>query len=241
MTEKNPAAIRSLFNHIAKRYDLANSLLSFHLHSLWNQNIPRQVFQKSTPKMVVDLCSGTGDVAIRTLKYAKKKNRPLTQIHLVDFSEKMLEIAQEKAQKLPLEMQEKMVFKQDDVTRLSYENGFFDTAVSAYGVRNVNNVPLFLSEVYRTLKPNGTFTILELTCPQKLLLRKMHEFYIRSFVPLIGKWLTSNKEAYSYLQESIRSFVSADLLAQMAKEAGFLHIQIKPLSGGIATLLLLQK
>ena len=241
MTEKNPVAIRSLFNHIANRYDLANSLLSFHLHALWNQKVSQRIFQKSAPQMIVDLCSGTGDIAIRTLKFAERKKIALTQIRLVDFSEEMLKVAKHKALKLPLEMQEKMIFKQADVTNLSYESSFFDGAVCAYGVRNVNNIPLFLSEVHRTLKPKGTFVILELTRPKHVLMKKLHDLYIRTFIPLIGKWLTSNKDAYGYLQESIRSFTSPNQLARMAEEAGFTHVEIEPLSGGIATLLLLHK
>ena len=239
--KENPDTIRSLFNHIAKRYDLANSLLSFHTHAIWNQKIAREIVQKASPSNVLDLCSGTGDIAIRILHYAAKNKYIIPDVHLVDFSSEMLKIAKLKAAHFAKEIQDKMIFQEADVTALTYPDNSFDAATCAYGIRNVKNVPLFFQQVYRTLKPQGHLAILELTRPKNVFLKAAHDLYIRTCIPIIGKLLTSDKEAYGYLQESIRAFISPDNLAASAKDAGFKNIQVKSLSGGIATLFYMQK
>lgn len=239
--KENPDTIRSLFNHIARRYDLANSLLSFHIHAIWNQKIARDLIQKAAPKNIVDLCSGTGDIAIRMLQHAAKNQRLIPEVHLVDFSKEMLHIAKLKSMHLEKALQNKMIFQEADVTSLQYSENTFEAASCAYGIRNVQNMPLFFQEAYRVLKPHGHLAILELTRPENSILKMCHNLYIRICIPIIGKLLTKDKEAYGYLQESIRTFVSPNNLAQAAKDAGFTNIQMQSLSGGIATIFYMQK
>ncbi|MDB6081721.1 MAG: menG [Chlamydiia bacterium] len=238
--KEQPETIRTLFNSIAPRYDLANSILSFHLHVLWNKKVAQGLLAQK-PQKILDLCCGTGEIAFRSMKLALKQKSSLPDIYLVDFSEKMLEVAHQQALQFPAHAQAKMHFFEEDAMKLPFENTLFDAVSCAYGIRNVQNPQKCLQEIYRTLKPQGSCLILELTRPKQPLLNRMHKMYLSTLLPILGKWMTKDKEAYDYLQRSIHSFVCPDTLATSAKEIGFSHIEIKPLLGGIATLLTLRK
>lgn len=230
-----PATIRALFDNIAVRYDLANSLMSFHLHAFWNRALSSQLVEKSEPKQLLDLCAGTGEIAIRMHRHIEKKKRSPCSIHLVDFSKEMLEVAKRRAGDLPF------TFSQGDATALTFQDGSFDAVSIAYGIRNVKEVRKCIKEVYRILTPNGWLGIVELTRPHNAILKALHALYLRTVVPLIGKWAVQNEEAYKYLRATIHSFICPEELVQILKEEGFSHVEKKPLTGGIATLIFAQK
>lgn len=231
-SQQKPESIQALFNTIAKRYDRANSLMSFHMHALWNRKLAAAVLQDS-PTAVIDLCSGTGEIAFRMVEGAP--------IQLVDFSEKMLEVAKSYAKTLPEGLQEKLQFLQANVEELPFQEASFSHATIAYGIRNVQNHKKCLQEMYRVLMPSGKAHILELTRPKNRGLRSMHRLYMKLALPLIGRWLAKDKQAYQYLQRSIETFVSPEKLAETAKEVGFQRVKIVPLTFGIATLIALEK
>ncbi|HXF28588.1 MAG TPA: ubiquinone/menaquinone biosynthesis methyltransferase, partial [Chlamydiales bacterium] len=209
-------------------------------HALWNRYLARKVIEKK-PAAIIDLCAGTGEIAFRLMKEANRCSLAYPSIELVDFSEQMLKVAEQSAHTLPQELQQKLTFIQGNVEQLLQPNESFQAATCAYGIRNVNNPEKCLSQVLRVLQPGGSFYILELTRPKNVILKTMHGLYLRTMLPLIGKWLTSNKDAYSYLQKSIETFVCPEVLAQMAQKVGFTKTEIKPLNGSIATLITLTK
>lgn len=190
---------------------------------------------------MLDLCSGTGEIATRAMKNALKQNIDLPEFYLVDFSKNMLEIAKMQTRAFHPKVQEKFHFFEEDAMNLPFQEEFFDAISCAYGIRNIQNPQKALQEIYRTLKPGGECVILELTLPKNWLLNRLHRLYISTLLPILGKWLTKDKEAYDYLQRSIQTFICPEELACLAKEVGFIKAEIKPLLGGITTLLFLRK
>lgn len=228
-TKQSPETISSLFDTIARDYDRGNALISFSLHRLWNRALV-SALQEKKPKVFADLCGGTGAITARLCK-----NFSIEKSYIVDFSKGMLKIAQESLSHLPIET------LAADVSQIPLKDQSIDAAAMAYGIRNVKNRPLAFKEAYRILKEGGTFAILELTRPQNPLLRLMHKAYLSAALPLIGKLVTKNKEAYSYLSNSVKEFVPAQTLVEEISNAGFIDISVRPMSLGAVTLITASK
>lgn len=232
----HPSTIQSMFNSVAKRYDLTNAILSLNLHKHWNRVLIKHV-KKSKQKqnhVLLDLCSGTGDIAFNYIR----KNQFANEVFLIDFSKEMLACAQFKASRSFDLRHHKISYVEADVQNIPLSNSIGDCATMAYGIRNVENPLLCMKEVFRVLKPGGCFGILELTRPQSKVLKLGHNFYLNVFIPLLGKLLTNNRQAYQYLCQSIQEFVEPKELEKLLHAAGFKNTQILPLTGGIATILL---
>lgn len=228
----SPATIQSMFNSIANRYDLTNAVLSLYLHKRWNRALIRHVRQNISPHVLVDLCSGTGDIAFDYLRTTPHS----CQAHLVDFSSEMLEYAKHKAHRSGLNSTHSLSYVEADVQHLPLPSQFANCATMAYGIRNVQDPTLCMREVFRVLKPGGCFGILELTRPRYKLLRAGHQIYLRTFLPFLGKWLTDNQQAYQYLCQSIQTFISPEELLKNLTASGFIQTQSHSLAGGIATI-----
>ncbi len=228
----NPESIQSLFNTIAEDYDRTNTALSFSLDRSWNRELVKKVLIPDKSHQFLDLCSGTGNVAFEYLKRSKSP----CQAYLIDFSSEMLACAKRKIESHPLDKHH-IKFIQADVQRLPITEESIDCATLAYGIRNVDQPLDCIKEVFRVLKPGGQFAILELTRPNNSLLRIGHQLYLKTLLPVIGKWLTSNEEAYQYLQNSIRTFIPPEQLCQMLTITGFSSVRSQSLMGGIATII----
>lgn len=234
----SPATIQTMFNEIAHRYDRTNQVLSFSLHKVWNRKLVRHFIQRArSPQILLDLCAGTGDIAFEFLK----QTLPPSQVYLIDFSTAMLASAKQKAAQLVEAARHQLYYLETDVQRLPLSDNFADCASMAYGIRNVKDPSLCLSDVFRVLKPGGFFAILELTRPKSSILRFGHQLYLRTFLPLLGNWLTNNRDAYQYLCQSIESFIEPAELENLFKRQGFVKTECLPLTGGIATIILGQK
>ncbi len=231
--KSDPQSIQEMFGTIAKNYDRTNAILSFSLHRHWNASLIRAATQNNPQGDFADLCCGTGEIAFGHLN--KTKNP--CHAYLIDFCGEMLQCAKEKATKLPYE-NHKLSFIQADVQAIPLPDKNVQFATMAYGIRNVKDPQLCIQEVYRILKPGGTFAILELTQPTNPALRLGHRLYLNTVLPVLGKWLTSNQEAYRYLCNSIQHFVQPTALEEMLKKAGFVNTRRIPLTGGTATIIL---
>lgn len=231
----NPQSIRTLFDSIANNYDRTNAILSFSLHKRWNKKLVQSTL-KSQPKVFLDLCCGTGEIAFTYL--ANQKNR--CHGHLLDFSEQMLACAKHKAEQKKLLQKHHLSFHQADAQAIPLPDASVEAATVAYGIRNVQNQLACFQEVYRVLKPGAVFGILELTRPHGWL-KYGHQLYLKMAIPILGRLFANNKQAYSYLSSSISHFSEPSELAHNLRTVGFEGISIKPLTFGIATLIIANK
>lgn len=244
--KQQPETIQTMFGSIAKSYDRTNAILSFQLHRLWNRKLIQTTVQRdkrradadfARPSVLADLCCGTGAISLPWLKSCTVPQ----QVLLVDFCREMLECAQEKVKDLRLDPIHTLNFINADVQAMPLQTDSVDYATMAYGIRNVKSPLECFREVYRILKNNGSFGILELTEPDNFFLRQGHRLYLKTALPLLGKLFTKNREAYAYLSQSIQAFVKPQELKLLLEEAGFTSIQVRPLSFGVATLLVAHK
>ncbi len=236
--KQDPQSIRHMFSRIASRYDVGNAVLSMSLFRQWNRSLVRNVILPQEPKSYLDLCCGTGDIALTYLKGLRKHPKlPVPQtVYMVDFCEEMLEIAKAKALRARLPKVD-LEFITGDAMALPLDDNSVDCVSVAYGIRNVADPRRCFEEILRVLRPGGRIGILELTRPKNPFLRLGHNLYLRTFVPLLGRYVATDGEAYEYLQKSIRNFVAPELLSQMLQDLGFSDVRLRQLSGGIATLL----
>lgn len=235
-SKQDPETIRAMFNSIAKNYDRANGVLSFQLHRRWNAALINNVLLPSKPPTYLDLCCGTGAIAFGYLEQAQQK----TKAYLLDFSEQMLACADAQAASKDLGRHD-ISYLQADAQQIPLVSNSVSCATIAYGIRNVQNPEKCILEVYRVLQPNGSFGILELTQPNNPLMRLGHNLYLRTILSVLGKLVTSNKEAYRYLCNSIHAFIPTKDIENLMRNAGFKDISVKPLSGGVATLITAKK
>jgi len=232
-----PESIQAMFNDIAKNYDKTNAILSFQLHKWWNAQLVEHVINNSSPKSLLDLCCGTGDIALHFLKKTSQKKT----VYMLDFSREMLACAKAKADRLLVTPRHKIIYLQEDAHRNSLPKESVECATMAYGIRNVKNPEQCIADVYRVLKPGGTFGILELTQPTNPILNLGHQIYLKGCLPIIGRCLTSNQQAYQYLCNSIHHFIKPKELEAILKKVGFQQTYYRSLTGGIATILIGKK
>lgn len=232
--KNNPQSIQKMFGSIARQYDRTNALLSLQMHRYWNYQLIKTIIKKPHSMTYLDLCCGTGEIA---LKYLEKKSS--CQAYLLDFCPEMLACAKDRLKKLsPLHS---ISYLEADAQEIPLPSNSIDNATMAYGIRNIPNPQRCFHEIYRVLKEEGTIGILELTQPQNRLLRLGHHLYLTTLVPRLGKILTANHEAYQYLCNSIKTFSHPLELEKLLKNAGFKKTFVKPLMGGVATILIAQK
>lgn len=234
--QSDPTSIQSLFNSIAKRYDRSNSLLSLGMHKNWNRALVKELIRQDKPHQHLDLCCGTGDIAF---EYLKRCN-VACQSTLIDFCSEMLACAKEKGASL-FPNNNSIQYIEADALQLPLENELVDCATIAYGIRNVQFPLKCMQEVYRVLKPGGTFGILELTRPQNAFMKFGHKIYMRTILPVVGKWIATNKEAYLYLMRTIETFISPTELMSLMEKAKFTNVKRISLMGGIATIIVGEK
>lgn len=233
----NPETIQEMFGSIAEQYDKTNAVLSFNLHKYWNKCLVDTVIKGCEPfSDIADLCCGTGEIALTYLK----QNPPECSVYFIDFCKEMLACARDKAQHDAFKKY-KLTYMQTDVQEIPLYDASIDYATMAYGIRNVKDPAQCLREVHRILKPGGRIGILELTQPENPFLRLGHKMYLKGVLPLIGKAITSNREAYQYLCNSIQGFIKPREIEKILLEIGYDSPCITPLTGGIATIISARK
>jgi len=223
---------RKMFDAIARRYDLMNMLLSMGLDRYWRM----RAVQALTPQpgcRILDIGSGTGDIALEVLK-----QQPAASVTGVDPSLRMLDIAQEKIARRGLE--NAVRFEQGDATAASFPDDFFDGVITAFCIRNVEDHLQAFAGMRRVLKAGGRAVILELTKPDTFLVRQGQKMYNRFVVPLAGR-LLSRGEAYRYLVESIEDFPEVRVITDKVRRSRFKNVRHISLSGGITTIIIGEK
>ena len=220
--------IAAMFDRISPSYDRLNHLLSINIDKVWRRRTAKAV-SKSHPKTILDLATGTADLAITLAK-----RNPQAHIIGTDISEKMLEIGQAKIAKEKLENQ--IELRLGDATALPFEDNSFDTVTVAFGVRNFENMKQGLSEIHRVLKPNGQAFILEFSMPEKFPIKQVYRLYFKHILPKIGKWVSKDASAYTYLPESVERFPKPLEFLRLLSSAGLTEGTIRHFGHGIATL-----
>lgn len=220
--------IATMFDRISSKYDALNHLLSFNIDKVWRRKTAKAV-AKHQPATILDLATGTADLAI-----ALAKSNPKARIVGMDISEKMLEIGKRKVAKQ--KMDSRIELHVGDAADLPFEDNTFDAVTVAFGVRNFEDLDKGLSEIHRVLKTNGQAVILEFSMPERFPVKQLYLFYFKHLLPHIGGIVSKDKSAYSYLPTSVERFPKPSAFLEMLAQKGLSNGQAKPLTFGIATL-----
>ena len=218
--------IGQLFNRIAGTYDGLNHGLSLNIDRLWRK---KTVKCMPVAEHVLDVAIGTADLAIEMLRRGKAQ-----RVTGIDLSDKMMAYGELKVESLKLKDQ--VQFIHGNAQEMPFEDASFDGVTCAFGCRNFSDLDAGLSEMHRVLKPGGQVTILEFSYPSNPLVRVIYNFYFTHLLPAIGRIVSRDKTAYTYLNKSVKSFCWGDAFVQHLQQAGFTDTDYKELSLGIATI-----
>lgn len=214
------STVRRMFEGVAPRYDLLNRVLSLGADRSWRRSVVAGL-GLSPDARVLDLCCGTGDLALEIA--------PRAECVACDFTWNMLRRARSKADDRGLDVH----LAAADALALPFASDAFDAATVAFGVRNLEDLDAGLEEVLRVLKPGGTLAVLEFSHPRALWLRAPYRFYLNVVLPRIGELLSRRGSAYRYLADSIMGFPDPETLVRLLEDAGYEDVTYRPLSGGI--------
>ena len=219
--------VTQMFDTISGDYDGLNRVISFGIDIKWRKKVVNMV-KASNPDTILDIATGTGDLAINLAE------TNATKIIGLDISSGMLDIGKEKIKKKNLVSKIDMVL--GDSENMPFEDNSFDAVTVAFGVRNFETLENGLKEIYRVLKPNGTFVILETSMPDKTPYKQGYNFYTKNILPLIGKAFSKDKSAYKYLCESASLFPYGEALNNILRKIGFINVEDFPQTFGVATI-----
>jgi demethylmenaquinone methyltransferase/2-methoxy-6-polyprenyl-1,4-benzoquinol methylase len=220
--------VAHMFNNIAQRYDFLNHFLSLGIDKIWRRKTIRTLKGIPVNSTLLDVASGTGDLAIAALKLKPQK------IVGIDISEKMLSIGMNKIEKRKLD--QIISLQKGDSENIEFNNDYFDGITVAFGVRNFENLSKGLSEMYRVLKPNGKVAILEFSKPKQFPVKQIYNFYFKRMLPFIGKLISKDYAAYTYLYDSVTQFPEGEQFTDELKSLGFKNCTYRKLSFGIASI-----
>jgi demethylmenaquinone methyltransferase/2-methoxy-6-polyprenyl-1,4-benzoquinol methylase len=220
--------VAQMFDTISENYDGLNRVISLGSDVKWRRKVIKIVTEKK-PKSILDIATGTGDLAIQ---FAQKTTAE--KIIGLDLSEGMLAVARKKVAGEPIS--KKIEFVQGDSEALPFGDNSFDAITVSFGIRNFENLEKGLSEIFRTLKKNGTFVILETSVPTKFPFKQGYNFYSKIILPLVGKLFSKDKVAYKYLSESASVFPFGEQLNNILRKIGFNEVKNKPQTLGVATI-----
>lgn len=225
--------VRGMFNDIAPTYDRLNHILSLDIDRLWRKRVV-QIVRKLGAKYIMDMATGTGDLAI-----ALAKNIEGSTIYGADFSSEMLAVAKQKIEVLGLT--ERISLTECNAEDIPLDDEAVDAATVAFGVRNFENQGKALTEMKRTIRRGGHLVVLEFSNPRFALVRWCYRLYSHYILPAIGRLVSKHATAYTYLPDSIDKFASPEAFTALLKEVGFDHIERKSLSLGIAHIYIAHK
>lgn len=231
-SEGKKEQVTKMFDTISKEYDNLNRVISFGIDIKWRNKVV-EIVEKTNPETILDIATGTGDLAISLAKTSASK------ITGLDISEGMLSIGRKKIEKLNLSNKIAMVLA--DSEEIPFEDASFDVITVAFGVRNFENLDKGLSEIYRVLKKGGIFVVLETSIPTKTPYKQGYKFYSTKILPTIGRVFSNDKVAYKYLSDSAAAFPYGEAFNNILRKTGFISIENKPQTFGVASIYLAKK
>jgi demethylmenaquinone methyltransferase/2-methoxy-6-polyprenyl-1,4-benzoquinol methylase len=218
--------VERMFDSISPKYDLLNRLFSLGIDQGWRRKVVRLVGEEPVEHLL-DVATGTADLAIMAAPKVKR-------VTGIDISEGMLSHGRTKVAKRGLD--KRITLTQADSTALPFADGTFEAVTVAFGVRNFEDLPRGLAEMIRVLKPNGRLFVLEFSKPQRTPMRQLFRFYFHRVMPLIGRTVSKDSAAYTYLPQSVDAFPEGKAFLTLLANAGGRNAAARPLTGGIATL-----
>jgi len=227
--QSGPAAVRAMFDRIAPRYDMLNGLLSFRRATVWRRKVARFV-RDDIPIRVLDLATGTGDQLIALARHLGN----ITGGIGIDRSDRMLDIGRDKMRCHGLE--NRFELRRGDATDIPFESESFDVVTISFGIRNVHDAHRTLAEMHRILKPGGRAMVLEFSLPESRSVRTLYLFYFRTILPWIGGWISGDREAYRYLNQTVESFPYGGQFVDRMRQAGFEGVEANPMTLGVVTI-----
>jgi len=223
---------REMFDSISKEYDFINNLITFGAHKKWKKQIVN-ICKKINPKKILDLATGTSDIAIELSSIKECK------IIGVDPSSKMLEVGQSKIDNQNLN--DKISLEKGNAENLKYDDGMFDVVTIGYGVRNFTSLKNSLKEIYRVLKKDGLLIILETSLPSSPLVRVFYNIHTKLYVRIIGMIFSNNSNAYGYLESSAKTFPYGEDFIKILRDVNFINIQSEIKLFGASTIYIAKK
>ncbi|MEM7110454.1 MAG: bifunctional demethylmenaquinone methyltransferase/2-methoxy-6-polyprenyl-1,4-benzoquinol methylase UbiE [Bacteroidota bacterium] len=221
------AQVAEMFNNISKRYDFLNHLLSLGIDIRWRKKAIK-LLEQDRPQHILDIATGTADFAIESL--ALKPER----VTGVDISEGMLEVGREKLKKKKLD--HVIQLELGDSEKLLFEDNKFDAVIVSFGVRNFANLEKGLADMFRVLKPNGKTVIIEFSKPSQFPFKNIYNFYFNAILPKIGKLISKDQSAYTYLPESVQVFPDGANFLKVLERVGFKNTRCIPLTFGVSSI-----
>ncbi|PTX63568.1 demethylmenaquinone methyltransferase/2-methoxy-6-polyprenyl-1,4-benzoquinol methylase [Kordia periserrulae] len=219
--------VTEMFDTISENYDGLNRVISFGIDVKWRKKVVKLVGD-TNPKSVLDIATGTADLAINLVKTGAER------IVGLDISPGMLEVGKQKIKKKELHDKIEMVL--GDGEKLPFEDNSFDAITVAFGVRNFENLEQGLQEIYRVLKPKGIFVVLETAVPTKTPYKQFYRLYSGRILPVIGKLFSKDNAAYGYLSESAAAFPFGENFNNILRKIGFIDVKDKPQTFGVASI-----
>lgn len=228
--------VEAMFDGIAPTYDFLNHLLSMGIDRGWRRKAA-EALGRHAPDKVLDVATGTGDFAILLARMLRPR-----QITGADISEGMMDVARRKVEELGDELSAtEILFRREDCLHLSFPDASFDAVSVAYGVRNFQNLDAGLAEMYRVLRPGGHLLILELATPPHFPMRQLFWLYARVVMPLVGRIVSRDNRAYSYLPATMEAFPQGEVMQGILQGVGFRSVEWRRFTFGICTVYLAEK
>lgn len=219
--------VTEMFDNISENYDNLNRVITFGMDVGWRKNV-FEMIKAQKPQSILDIATGTGDMAIM---YAKTNAEKIIGL---DISPGMLEVAENKTKELNLE--EVIDYQLGDAENLPFDTQSFDAVTVTYGIRNFEDLERGLFEILRVLNPGGTLVVLETSIPENFFLRQGYMIHTKVLLPIIGRMFSTDKKAYSYLSESARDFPYGKRLKAIFEKVGFKSVEVIPQMGGVSTI-----
>lgn len=221
--------VEEMFDGIAPTYDLLNHRMSFSIDKYWRRQAINRL-KPYSPERILDVATGTGDLAILAARELKA-----SRIDGIDLSEKMMKVAEAKV-KRESQSSSTFIFNKMDATQMTFDDNSFDAVISAFGIRNFQELDKGLAEMCRVLKPGGHLSIVELTTPARFPMKQLFKTYSHIILPLWGRVVAKDTKAYEYLTRTIEAFPQGEQMKTILTNAGFAETGFRRLTFGICTL-----